>query len=166
MKRMTLSVVIVLSFVLFSFSNSWAQSSASATAPVTATIQQGLTITLASGTKIDFGTIATTGAQQTPSVTPASGANFVVTGQASTPVTVTYSNVSLTDGGSNTMDFTPNVEYTSGSTYSSGTAIASNSSCNLSSGGDVYLWVGGQLTVAANQAAGAYTGTFQVTVAY
>lgn len=166
MKKMTHSIIVVFSFILFAYSTSMAQSSASANANVTATIQQGLSISLVAGTSIDFGTITATSSTQNPSVTPDAGANFHVNGQSSTPVTVTYSNVTLSDGGTNTMTFTPNVEYTSGSTYSSGTAIASGSTCTLSGTGDVYLWAGGSLAVAASQAAGSYSGTFTVSVAY
>ena len=42
----------------------------------------------------------------------------------------------------------------------------SNSVVTLSGTGDATVFVGGQLTVAANQAVGTYTGTFDVTASY
>lgn len=142
----------------------------SADANVTASIIQGLTITNVGGSSIDFGEIVTSTSAQNPTVDPNNGANFEVTGESNHDITVTFNNVTLDDGGSNTMVFTPSVEHTgTSSTYSSGTAVTSGGTVNLgdvSGTGTLYLWAGGSLAVGANQATGSYSGTFTVTVAY
>ena len=69
------------------------------------------------------------------------------------------------------MTFHPTVEQTGGvNTYAIGAAsVTSGGSVGLvnnSGTGYLYLWVGGTLDVAADQASGTYAGTFSVTVAY
>ena len=142
----------------------------SADANVTASVIQGLTITNVGTSSIDFGEIVTSASAQNPTVDPGNGANFEVTGESNHDVTVTFSNVTLNDGGSNTMVFTPSVEHTgTSSTYTTGTAVTSGNSYTMgdvSGTGYLYLWAGGSLAVGANQATGSYSGTFTVTVAY
>lgn len=160
-------LVIALSIFVFSslVTTSYAQSSASDNVPVTANLLVGLTITHISG-NLDFGDIVVTSSPQNPSKTPDQGAVFQVTGNASTPVTVTYNNVTLSNGATGTMTFTPSVEYTNSSSYSGAASVSSGGSVTLTSGGNSWLWVGGSLAVAANQEAGAYSGTFTISVAY
>ncbi len=128
-----------------------------------------------------FGEIIATGATQNPSIGPAAGANFQVIGHKGKSVSVTFANANLTNnawvtsnGGTNaSLAFTPNVQQTGGSsTYTGPTAVTSGGSVSLANvtpqdgTGTLYLWVGGALNIAANQANGDYTGTFSVTVAY
>jgi hypothetical protein len=166
----------VIMFFLFSVSI-FAQSSANATANVSASLKHGLSITNVGG-DIDFGEIILTGSAQNPSITPGSGTSFLVTGQPNSSVTVTFADVTLdnnawvtTNGGTNgTMTFTSAMEETgTSSTYTGANAITSGSSqtlTNVSGLGTLYLWLDGSLSIAANQPNGDYTGTFTVTVAY
>lgn len=170
------TAILVMSFILTS--NIFAQSSANASATVTANLKKGLSMT-ALDASIDFGEIIlTAGTAQTNSVAANSGAKFQVVGHPGKAVNVTFSNATLdnsawvlANGGSNgTLSFVPTVEQTGGnSTYSSASAVTSGNSINLvnnSGDGYLYLWVGGSISIASNQAHGDYTGTFSVTVAY
>ncbi len=94
--------------------------------------------------------------------TDASCALYTVTGTAGSVYTVTLPSTDVTltgpgGAGTNTMTlntFTINVDGTAAATTGTLTAGTSN------------FAVGGKLTVASNQNAGAYAGTFNVTVAY
>lgn len=177
MKTLTkLSVVLValtLSATLF------AQSSASASANVTAQLKKGLSITNLSG-DLNFGEIIVASSAQTPFIAPASGVRFEVSGHPSKNVTINFSGVTLNNnewvtafGGTNgTLLFTPSVEHTGGSsTYSGAASVSDGNSVALvhlagSGTGYLYLWLGGSLAIAADQPQGDYTGTFTMTVAY
>lgn len=165
-------------FILLGLSTSLlAQSTASATANVTAQLKRGLAITNLDG-DLDFGEIVLTGSAQTPTIAPGAGVRFEVTGHPNRDVTVTFLGVTLDNfawvtinGGTNgTFDFTPNVEETgSSSTYSSPNPVTTGdviSLVNVTGTGYLYLWLGGSLDVAANQPYGDYTGTFTMNVAY
>lgn len=173
MKRLLLSTVLLL----FIGSSIYAQSSASATATVLAQLKKGLSISLIGGS-LDFGEIILNGSPQSPTIAPSSGANFRIIGHPNKNVVITFNNVTLnnnawvsSNGGTNgTMVFTPSVKQTgSSSTYESATDVVSGNSIplvNVSGDGYLYLWVGGSLSIAANQPHGDYTGTFSITVAY
>ncbi len=173
MKRLILSL-IVLSFIS---SLSYAQSSASATATVLAQLKKGLSVSLIGG-NLNFGEIILNGSPQSPTIAPSSGANFRVIGHPNKNIMITFNNVTLdnnawvsSNGGTNgTMVFTPVVKHTgSNSSYDTPTDVLSGNSYNLvnvSGDGYLYLWVGGSLSIAANQPHGDYTGTFSITVAY
>jgi len=141
---------------------------ASDTGTATATVMTPISIS--ADTALDFGafapstggtvTIATDGARSSSGVVPSStdtGNNgvFTVTGQASATYAITLPSdgtVTITSGG-NSMDvdtFTSNP---------SGTGT-------LSGGGSQTLNVGATLTVGSGQAAGSYSGTFDVSVEY
>jgi hypothetical protein len=173
MKRLMLSTILLL----FIGSTIYAQSSASATATVLAQLKKGLSISLIGGS-LDFGEIILNGSPQSPSIDPSAGANFRVIGHPNKNVVVTFSNATLNNnawvsnnGGTNgTMVFTPSVKHTgSNSSYNSPVDVTSGNSIplvNVSGDGYLYLWVGGSLSIAANQPHGDYTGTFSITVAY
>lgn len=173
MKRLILSL-IVLSFIS---SLSYAQSSASATATVLAQLKKGLSVSLIGG-NLNFGEIILNGSPQSPTIAPSSGANFRVIGHPNKNIMITFNNVTLdnnawvsSNGGTNgTMVFTPVVKHTgSNSSYDTPTDVLSGNSYNLvnvSGDGYLYLWVGGSLSIAANQPHGDYIGTFSITVAY
>jgi len=141
---------------------------ASDTGTATATVMTPISIS--ADTALDFGafapstggtvTIATDGARSSSGVVPSStdtGNNgvFTVTGQASATYAITLPSdgtVTITSG-ANSMDvdtFTSNP---------SGTGT-------LSGGGSQTLNVGATLTVGSGQAAGSYSGTFDVSVEY
>ena len=91
---------------------------------------------------------------------PFQRASFTITGCGGKDYSVTLpaaSSVTLSDGGVNTMTVL--------SFNSDKTGVRSLGSAPFTSGTDT-LRVGGALSVGANQAAGNYTGTFDVTVQY
>ncbi|HEX7029957.1 MAG TPA: DUF4402 domain-containing protein [Gammaproteobacteria bacterium] len=159
-----LAATAALSAPLFAFT----ANAASDTANATATIVQAIAITnggdlafgsivadtatagtvviAADGTKSSTGGVTTTTAQTT------SAAQFTVTGVTDYAFTVTLpsSPVTLSDGGTNNMTVD---------------TFTDNAPANIT-GGSVTFGVGGTLNVAAGQAAGNYTGTFSVSVAY
>lgn len=159
MKKLVKFLAILM---FFSVATNYAQS---ATVPVTANILAALSIQHISG-NLDFGNIVVTGSPQTPQKTPDNGAVFEVTGNNNTSVTVTFNNVTLSNGSSGTMTFTPNVEHTTTNNYSGATTVTSGNQITLTSGGKAWLWVGGSLSVAANQEPGSYSGNFTISVAY
>lgn len=168
MKNM-LGIAVVMMLVLSQVS--FSQSSASMTANATATIVTGLSCSHGTNSDLAFGKIIASNQAGTVVVSPASArsytggailttglavtaAEFVLSGQASTSVSVTLpsSDVTITSG-LNTMKV---------NTFTSD----AGSTPALSASGALTVKVGGTLNVAANQAAGSYTGTFDVTFAY
>ncbi len=125
-------------------------------------------ITVANTTDLDFGTIVAGAAASTVAVSTGSvrtcgagltctgtvtSANFNVSGTNNAVVTVTGDNsVTLANGTGGTMS--------AALTRSAATLTLTNSAIGGS------FQVGGTLSLAANQADGAYTGTFNVTVDY
>jgi len=134
----------------------------------TATVQSPITVTGAQN--LAFGNVFP-GVAKTVAYNDATNAGqFSVTGQASTPVTYSFSlPTNLTGGGNNLPigSWTGYVNTTS--TTSGGLAItpsATPAGATLSAGGALYLYVGGTVTPPSNLPAGSYTGTVTLTVAY
>lgn len=165
-------------FILFGFTATlFAQSSANASATVTAKLKKGLSISNSTG-DLAFGDIILDGSAQTPTIAPGSGVRFDVTGHPAKNITITFAGINLTNnawviinGGTNaTLAFTPTVHHTgSSSTYTTGTVVTSGGTValvNVSGDGKLYLWLGGSLAVGASQAHGDYTGSFTMNVAY
>ena len=170
----------VLCSALFFFFLSFpliAQTSASSSVNVTASLIRGLSISNIGG-NLAFGEIILTGNAQTPSIAPQNGANFQVTGHPNKNVTITFNPVTLnnnswaaSNGGiAGTILFVPSIENTgTSSSYYSGNVVTSGQTYNLgniSGTGYLYLWAGGSLNIAADQPWGDYTGTLTITVAY
>lgn len=162
---------LAVSLLLFVFtSGSYAQNTANTSVPVTATVIQGLTLTV-SGGPLDFGNVLV---GSTPSsISPqSSSVLFTVSGNGGSTVSVSYSNVTLNGPSGATLNFTPSVYGSSLSTgQSTSTDVASGTTVNLSgttgSGGNYYLWLGGSLgSVPAGQTTGSYSGVFTMTVSY
>ena len=159
-----IGAVIVASFGGASMANA----AATADATATARILETLTLSVQTGSQLNFGQIAVNGAGDV-TVSPSGGsavctANLICTGTtsavafdvqgssgASVAVTFPSTSVNLTSG-TNTMALT---NFTS-----------SAPSVTLSALGAGTFSVGGKLSVAAGQAAGTYTGTFPVKVEY
>jgi spore coat protein U-like protein len=111
-------------------------------------------------------TIATDGARtKTGDVFLASGAasaaaKFNVTGSGTLTYSITLGGDTSLSDGTNTMPFARVSDLTGGGTTSG------NVSAGALTGGAQSIYVGGILTVAANQAAGSYTGNITATVDY
>ena len=164
MKKIILASAILFVSASPAFAASGNTSSTSGSA--TATIVSPIVLTHTSGAALGFGTFSTgtggTVAVSTAGVGSVGGdvgfvpgsANsadaFTVTGDASRSFSI------ATTGGS----------VTAGATSMAFTTTASASSDTLSAGGTAAFTVGGTLTVAGTEAAGAYTGTYTATVTY
>ncbi|MBN1299842.1 MAG: DUF4402 domain-containing protein [Melioribacteraceae bacterium] len=170
------AILIVLTIMLSS--SIFAQSSANANVTVSAQLSRGLSLSHVSG-DIDFSEIVlTSGTSSSATIEEEFGAKLQVIGHPNKSVAVSFSSVTLTNndwvgvnGGTNDdLIFTPSVEETgASSTYSGAGAVSNNDSftlTNVSGDGALYLWVGGSIAIASDQAHGDYTGTFTMTVEY
>lgn len=144
-----------------------AQAQNNASASITATVQQPITVT--KNADLSFGNVFP-GVDKSVAVTAAGAAKFTVAGQASTPVNLTFSlPATITSGGNNltlaswtghhsTLDVT-----TGGTTF---TPSASATSATLSLTGALYVYVGATAQPTTTQAAGSYSGSMTMTVVY
>jgi spore coat protein U-like protein len=100
-------------------------------------------------------------------VTPAA-ARFDVTGSANNTFAIDYtgSDTELSDGGTNTMAVDWITEAVGTTTATGKTDESTDAATGTLNSGVAYIFVGGKLTVGAPQAAGTYTGSVKVTVAY
>lgn len=142
MRRLVLSLAMVLGVTGITFAQ------ATSTVNVTATVITPVAITgsatLAIGNVVQNTTT-------TISETDSRAAQLTVTGQASTPITISWNTgVTLTDGsGSNPISFTPTL-YGSTTGFGSGSALSSGGSgTTISSSGDYYITVGGSISPAS-----------------
>ncbi|HXM38485.1 MAG TPA: DUF4402 domain-containing protein [Gemmatimonadales bacterium] len=94
---------------------------------------------------------------------------FDVAGQASTPVTLSFTLPATLSSGGNTMPITSFtgihallVSQAGGVAF----APSASSTTSLSGTGQLYVWIGAQVQPATNQAAGAYSGSITLTVIY
>lgn len=135
------------------------------TGNASAQIQQAISIT--EDTQMDFGTIAVDGSGGTVTITAAgsvsgpagytfsgspAGGTFTASGDASTAVTISFTDGSLTGPGT-AMTLNNFTHDAGGTPTTDGT-------------GDLTFNVGADLVVNASQASGAYSGTYVVTVNY
>lgn len=162
------ALALFATILLFSFST-FAQNSASADVNVTATVAKGLTIS-PTNENLDFGLVVLDPSNPpAPVIDPGNGAQFLVNGEPGRNVTISYTDISLAGpSGSTAIPFTSNLEQTgTSSTYTGASSVVSGSTAGLDgTNGNLYLWLGGNLTVAANQMSGNYSGTFTISVAY
>jgi len=174
--RIARRVAVVLGLVAAS-SGVWAQSSATGTANATATVVRPITIS--SSVDLAFGNVVPGAAVGTLTLTAASSTVATAAGGVTQPGTqvgtVTAAKFDVAGEGSLTYSITlPAAAATISDTASHNMTvdtwtsdIASGTlSGSLGSAGTQSFYVGGKLHVGANQAAGNYTGTFSVTVAY
>jgi hypothetical protein len=172
--------LIVLFLAVLGIASGYAQSSSNTTAPVTASLVRGLSITTSGSGALAFGEIIVTGSSQNPAITAANGQKFLTTGQPDRNVTVSYDGsvtlnnnawVAINGGTQSTIDFTTATAKQTGSssTYTGAQDLASGSTLplvNVGGTGKLYIWVGGALAVPANQPQGDYIGTFNISVTY
>ena len=163
--RRTFALLAALTFVA---STANAQTN-SASVNATATVLQPLNIALAAGTGIDFGNVY-------PGTAPAaiaatSGAKFTVAGHAGAEVNFVYTLpatlAGATLGWSQCIDTNDNAGDGCAISSAAPSSSALTFTGNLSGTGAAQVWLGASLgTVPANQAAGAYSATVDITVNY
>lgn len=171
-KQSSLRAALALALAAVTLSSQAVEGTASATATVIAPIAISKAMDLNFGkfapgaggsiTVSTSGAPTSTGIVRSTTATP-TAAKFNVTGDANATYAITYTGTStvLTDAADNTMAMTIHSDLTGGNgtttTVSSGT---------LSETGSESIFVGGTLTVAANQVPGTYTGAVKVQVEY
>jgi hypothetical protein len=160
-----LRLALVALASLWGAASAQAQDNASAT--VTATVQQPITVT--KNNDLSFGNVFP-GVDKSIAVTAGGAAKFTVAGQASTPVNLTFTiPATIASGGNNltlaswtghhaTTDVT-----TGGTTF---TPSASAASATLSGTGGLFVYVGATAQPTSTQAAGSYSGPMTMTVVY
>ena len=160
-------IAVVALFVLAGSTVLQAQTN-NASINVTATVQQPINVTGAN--TLAFGNVLP-GVNSTVGVASASAGRFDVTGQASTPVSMTFVlPTNLTDG----TNLLPIGSYTG--VWSNGAApspvgtaftpSAVATAATLGATSNLFVYVGATVTPAVNQPAGVYAGTVQMTVVY
>ena len=94
---------------------------------------------------------------------------FDVTGQASAPVTLSFTLPATLGSAGNTMPIMSYAGvYAQNSTQTSGIGFSPSAgvSPSLNALGQLWVWIGAQVQPATNQAAGVYTGSITMTVVY
>lgn len=157
--------VAALALVLTSVAQAQTQT---ANITVNATVAGALSMSPLTGT-LDFGTLIQNGPAHT--INPASDASaiaFTLTGGANAGLNIHVPATATLLSGANTMPLALLANYSTTNTQASGTALTlgGDTSKRLSSGGAGYMWLGGTVTPAVAQAAGAYTVSVTVTAAY
>ena len=138
-------------------------------ASITATATVQTPINVVGAQALNFGNVFP-GVNKTIAATDlTNGGRFDVTGQASTPVTLSFNLPATLSSGGNTMTIVSytgvhadNVSQTGGVAF----APASGANPTLSATGGLFVWVGAQVQPATNQVAGVYTGSVVMTVVY
>jgi hypothetical protein len=139
-------------------------------ASITATATVQSPINVVGAQQLSFGNVFP-GVNKAVAATDLSNAGrFDVTGQATTPVTLSFTLPATLSSGANTM---PIVTYTGvhaqNALQTIGNAVftpASGANPTLSAGGLLFVWIGAQVQPATNQAAGIYTANVTMTVVY
>src|SRR5216110_2159896 len=136
---------------------------------ITATASVQSPIAVAGAQNLAFGNVFP-GVAKTVAYSDATNAGrFDVTGQASTPVTYSFTLPATLGSAGNTM---PIVSYTGvhaqNNAQTGGTAFSpvAGATPTLNASGALWVWVGAQVQPATNQAAGVYTGSITMTVVY
>ena len=167
------STSLRLAVLALAIAGSGSAMAANAVANSTSTVVAAINISKASD--LAFGSFAAGGGAGSVTVTPAgvrsvsgviavasatTAAKFDVTGESGMGYSISVVATPLSDGGGNSMSFVP-ISDLSASASTSNTATV-----GTLTGGAQSIYVGGVLSVGANQAAGAYSGTVTATVDY
>jgi hypothetical protein len=168
MKKLTLVALAVLALVVLAPSGAFAQS-ASASSDANANILTAISI--ANNLSLEFGNIAACGTASVVRVTPA-GARSVTSGCAVAAAGGTVRAADFTVSGDATQTYA--ITLPASATLTSGVntmtvdtfASTPSGTGTIGAGGTQTLTVGADLHVGVSQAAGAYAGTFSVSVVY
>jgi hypothetical protein len=139
----------------------------SASANVTATVQQPITVT--KNSDLSFGSVFP-GLDKSIAVTAGGAAKFTVSGQSSTPVNLTFSLPSTITSSGNSMTVGTWVGHFSGTDQTTGgtsfTPSASATAATLSGTGALFVYIGATVQPTVSQASGSYSGSMTMTVVY
>ena len=142
---------------------------AAQSANITAIANVFAPITVAGTQSLDFGDVFP-GVSKAVAANDASSGRFSLTGQASADVNLTFTLPTQLTSGGNNMPIGSWVGLTNTTnTPAGGTSFTPSASATASAfggSGSLFVFVGGTVTPAANQAAGTYTGTVTLTAAY
>lgn len=142
----------------------YSTSSALGTAKITVYNSISATNLNGQGSGLDFGAVAP-GVTASISASSSKAAAFGFEGQSGAGVNITVpQSISLKDGNNPSLTVT-NISVIHNTTDSQ-TGAASGTGSNLSSDGNLYIWIGGKVKVPQNQPKGTYSNTFNVSVAY
>lgn len=156
--------IAVAALTLVGFGSVAAQNNASIT--VSANVQTPITVTAAAN--LDFGSVFP-GVNKSVAVTDAAAGRFNVAGQASAPVSLSFVLPTDLAAGANLLpigNWTGNFNTTASPAGTNFTPSAGSQAAALSATGALFVYIGAQVTPSVSQAAGAYTGTVQMTVVY
>lgn len=119
---------------------------------------------------LDFGAVVAGNNAQNVTQDPQTGgqdiASFKVTGSPTAGVLLTITTNDLADDQGNTLPYTPDVTGNEFDNQGSAQSISLNDQVNLNQAGDYFVWIGGTITVGADQAPGAYESTIVVGAEY
>lgn len=158
-------------FIFISFSSFYSQTiSRNASSSAFANLIVPLSISSTYGS-LDFGEIILTKSQFQKSIYPSSGKIFVITGQPGRGVSIMYNSITLSNtnlysvplGQVTTIPFSPQVVLENQTVVKNGQTI---NLVNNGKVGELKLYVGGIISIDANQASGLYSGNFTITVSY
>lgn len=132
----------------------------------TAIVQQPISVTGA--VNLSFGNVFP-GVAATVALTDAGAGRFDVAGQANAPVTLAFTTLpgNLASGANNLpIVFTSGYNPSNSAAGATSFAPGSGATTALSGTGTLFVFLGGTVTPAVNQAAGTYTGTITLQVTY
>lgn len=167
-------LLVALLLAAFAVSESYAQSGPG-TASANVNLQINSTLSVTKVRDLTFGA-QVQGASIT--VSPTNGANagnaayFEILGSTSTPVAVTISPTANLTSGVNTIAWTAAYSYNTTNSEASATDLSGTSpfteptNGSLVNGYDLFVWVGGAVTIPSTAVAGQYSGTVTVSVSY
>ncbi len=138
-------------------------------ASITATAAVQTPINVVGAQQLNFGNVFP-GVNKTVAATDLTNAGrFDVTGQASTPVTLSFTLPATLSSGANTMPIdTYTGIHADNSAQTGGIAFnpVTGATPTLSATGGLFVWVGARVVPATNQAQGTYTANVTMTVVY
>jgi hypothetical protein len=139
----------------------------SANITATATVQTPINVVGAQ--QLNFGNVFPGVNKSVAATDLTNGGRFDVTGQASAPVSVSFTLPATLASGANTMPIdTYTGVHADNAAQTGGVAFnpVSGASPTLSASGGLFVWVGARAVPATNQAQGVYTASITMTVVY
>lgn len=139
----------------------------SASITATATVQTPINVVGAQ--QLSFGNVFPGVNKAVAATDLANGGRFDVTGQASAPVTVSFTLPATLASGANTLPIdTYTGVHADNAAQTGGVAFnpVTGASPTLSATGGLFVWVGARVVPATNQAQGVYTANITMTVVY